>query len=784
MKKAYLLVITIFLILFSACSPVKYVADGDFLLDDVKLDVKNSQLKENDAKSYIRQQPNLKIFGLFRAHLRLYSLSRKDSVKRNGRVRHLGRALRKMGEPPVIYNSMMRIQSERQLEKYYRAKGFMNAKASSDVEFKKKCAVVTYHVDEGVPFRIENIDFDYRGDSAIQKIVETDRFYESKLKTGMLFDSDELDAERNNMSSLLRRHGYFYFTKDYITYTADTTVGDHKVDITLELKPFSKTRSDGSRVDVPHTKYKIGDISVVTLDKPNVSYTEVLAYDSARTEEGILMKYLHKPFLRSSVIEDNVMFSKGELYNSMRSDFTLSKFNSLGVVRAAYINFNDKHNDANEVDCQITLSPTKMKSISANVEATTTSGDFGFGGTLGWSHHNIFHGSECLTFKISYSQEAISGMDITDDKIRDYGASVTLAIPRVLFPFLTRDFKRRINANTELHAAFSVQQMGYRRDQLSLGWKYKWQRRRFYNFEIDFLDYNLVKMEDADAFRDKYFNEHTNPILLYNYTDHQILCTGFTYTFDNMSSKRLLNKKLFKASFETGGNTFQLFSHICKFDTDEFSGKNMIFEVPYSQYVKTELEYAFNQYINEKCRIVYHAKAGVAVPYGNSDGVPFEKRFYGGGASGVRGWAVRTLGPGKFPSTDDYLAQTGDINLLLNLEYRIKLFWKLELATFVDAGNVWTLYKDKNEDQQGGEFFINEFYKQIALAGGAGLRIDFSYFLIRFDLGLKFHDPSRIQDNSQWRINHHRCDDNCNNCHVRMNWNDDFSFHFAVGYPF
>ena len=275
MKKAYLLVITIFLILFSACSPVKYVADGDFLLDDVKLDVKNSQLKENDAKSYIRQQPNLKIFGLFRAHLRLYSLSRKDSVKRNGRVRHLGRALRKMGEPPVIYNSMMRIQSERQLEKYYRAKGFMNAKASSDVEFKKKRAVVTYHVDEGEPFRIENIDFDYRGDSAIQKIVETDRFYESKLKTGMLFDSDELDAERNNMSSLLRRHGYFYFTKDYITYTADTTVGDHKVDLTLELKPFSKTRSDGSRVDVPHTKYKIGDVSVITLDKPMTAAEQI-----------------------------------------------------------------------------------------------------------------------------------------------------------------------------------------------------------------------------------------------------------------------------------------------------------------------------------------------------------------------------------------------------------------------------------------------------------------------------------------------------------------------------
>ncbi|MBQ0155753.1 MAG: BamA/TamA family outer membrane protein [Bacteroidales bacterium] len=783
MKKAYFLIFALYIVLFSACSPVKYVADGDYLLDDVRMDIKNTQLKNNDAESYVRQQPNLKIFGLFRAHLRLYSLSRKDSIKSNGRVRHLGRALRKMGEPPVIYNSMMRIQSERQIEKYYRAKGFMNAKASSDVEYKKKRAVVTYHVDEGVPFVINNIDYDYRGDTAIKKIVETDRFYESKLKNGMLFDSDELDAERNNMSSLLRRRGYFYFTKDYISYTADTTVGDHKVDITLELKPFSKTQSDGSRVDVPHAQYKIADISVVTLDKPIVSQTELLQYDSVRSEEGILIKYMYKPFLRSSVIEDNIIFGAGDMYNSYRSDFTLSKFNSLGIVRAAYVNFVDKHNDENEVDCQITLSPTKTKSVSANVEATITSlHDFGFGGTLGWSHHNIFRGSERLSFKLSYSQEAVSGIILTSDstnKIRDYGASVTLTIPRVMFPFLSRDFKRRINASTELDASFNIQRMGYKRDQLSFGWKYMWQRRRFYNYTIDFLDYNLVRMAEADSFRARYFNDHSNPILLYNYTDHQILCTGFTYTFDNMLSQRVLDKKLFKASFETGGNMFRLFRNVFNYDRDSIGGQDLIFGVPYSQYVKTELEYAFNQYINEKCRMAYHAKAGVAVPYGNSKGVPFEKRFYGGGASGVRGWAVRTLGPGKY-SNEDYLAQTGDINLLLNLEYRIKLFWKLELATFLDGGNVWTI--DDYPDQQGGVFDIKEFYKQIALAGGAGLRLDFSYFLIRFDLGMKIHDPSRIDDGSEWRINHHRCDES--KCPVRMNWKDDFAFHFAVGYPF
>lgn len=776
MKKAYIFLFIALLSLLSSCSPVKYVADGDYLLDDVKIDRGEAQLKNNDAESYIRQQPNLKIFGLFRAHLRLYSLSGPDTTK------GINRTLRKMGEPPVIYNSMMRIQSERQLEKYYRAKGFMNAKVSSDVEFKKKRAVVTYHINEGMPYVIENIDYDYRGDTSIKKIVESDRFYESKLKKGMFFDSDELDAERNNMSSLLRRRGYFYFTKDYISYTADTTLGDHKVGLTLELKPFSKTLSDGTRVDVPHKKYKISEISVVTLDKPNVSFAEVQQYDSVRSEEGILIKYMYKPFLRSSVIEDNIMFNSGDLYNAFRSDYTLSKFNSLGIVRAAYINFNDKHTDENEVDCQITLSPTKTKSVSANLEATITSlRDFGFGGSLGWSHHNAFRGSECLTFKLSYSQEAISKMDITDNKIRDYGASVTLNIPRVLFPFLKRDFKKRINANTELSASFDVQQMGYKRDQLSLGWKYKWQRRRFYNFTIDFLDYNLVKMADAQSFKEKYFNEHTNPILLYNYTDHQILCTGFAYTFDNQTSMRVLNKKTFKASIESGGNTFHLFRNVFGYEKNEIE-QYKIFGVPYSQYVKSELEYAFNQYINEKCRMVYHAKIGAAIPYLNSDGVPFEKRFYAGGASGVRGWAVRTLGPGQFPSDKDYLAQTGDLNLLMNIEYRTRLFWKLELATFVDAGNVWTI--DDYDDQQGGVFRINQFYKQIALAGGVGFRFDFSYFLIRFDFGMKFHDPSRIMDGSEWRTAHHS--KNCGepDCHRRLNWNDDFAFHFAVGYPF
>jgi outer membrane protein assembly factor BamA len=246
------------------------------------------------------------------------------------------------------------------------------------------------------------------------------------------------------------------------------------------------------------------------------------------------------------------------------------------------------------------------------------------------------------------------------------------------------------------------------------------------------------------------------------------MSTGFSYSYDNHLSNAL-NKKYYRFSIETAGNILQGVNSILGRKKNE-EGQYEVGDIPYAQYVKGEFDFAYNYAFDQRNHLVGHINVGLAYPYGNASVVPFEKRFFGGGANGVRGWSVRTLGPGNYYSENlnDFVKQTGDVKLLMNLEYRAKLFWKIEAAVFVDAGNIWTI-KDY-ESQPNGQFKFNRFFKQIALAYGAGIRFDFSYFLIRFDLGLKAYNPSR-QKGEQWRFN-------------GLNWKDDCAFHFAIGHPF
>lgn len=195
-----------------------------------------------------------------------------------------------------------------------------------------------------------------------------------------------------------------------------------------------------------------------------------------------------------------------------------------------------------------------------------------------------------------------------------------------------------------------------------------------------------------------------------------------------------------------------------------------MFGIQYAQYAKAEFDYSYLINLNTRHALAFHAGTGIGVPYGNSRVLPFEKRFYAGGANGVRGWSVRTLGPGSFDSRNsvtDFINQCGDIRLDLSMEYRAKLFWVFEGAAFIDAGNIWTIHNYEN--QPGGMFRLSTFWKQIAWAYGLGLRMDFTYFILRFDLGVKAYNPATNQE--RWPLIHPR-------------WKRDTAFHFAVGYPF
>ena len=211
--------------------------------------------------------------------------------------------------------------------------------------------------------------------------------------------------------------------------------------------------------------------------------------------------------------------------------------------------------------------------------------------------------------------------------------------------------------------------------------------------------------------------------------------------------------------------------------TKDTDGKYSLFNTRFAQFAKVDAAYIYHQIFNESHRLVFHADLGVVVPYLNSEAVPFEKRYFSGGANSVRGWTARSLCPGGYRGSGkliDFNNQAGDIRLNLNMEYRAKVWSFLELAAFVDAGNIWTMFDYKTQPY--GQFKWNEFYKQIALAYGVGVRLDFSIFIFRVDFGVKLYDPSRMYGElagTQWRTV-----DN------GVSWKDDMAFHFAIGYPF
>ena len=271
----------------------------------------------------------------------------------------------------------------------------------------------------------------------------------------------------------------------------------------------------------------------------------------------------------------------------------------------------------------------------------------------------------------------------------------------------------------------------------------------------------------SDPIRKDYLEDasNRNAILRYNYEDLLIMKCGFGFVYNN-------GNHAVKVHLESAGNLLNALSKPLNFKTNSLN-QYKVFNIAYAQYAKVDLEYTKNIKLDYNNTIVMHAALGIAYPYGNSTILPFEKRYFSGGANSLRGWSVRGIGPGRYSSKDgniDFINQTGDMKLDLNIEYRAHLFWKMNGALFVDAGNIWTLRN--YSDQPGGQFRFDEFWKQIAVGYGVGFRMNFDYFILRFDLGMKAVNPAyEVDGGEQFPLFNPRL-------------SRDFTFHFAVGLPF
>ena len=424
------------------------------------------------------------------------------------------------------------------------------------------------------------------------------------------------------------------------------------------------------------------------------------------------------------------------------------------------------------------LTKSKHKSISFELEGTNSAGDLGAAASVSFQHRNLFRGSETFMVKFRGAYEAISGLQpgYKNHNYTEYGVETSINFPNFLFPFLTSDFKRRIKATTEFGLQYNYQlRPEFSRTIALASWSYKWIQKQKIQHRIDLLDISYLYLPwISSQFQEDYINkDKDNYILKYNYENRLIVRMGYNYSY-NSAGGALVNNTIttnsysIRAGFESAGNILYGISKMINMRKNK-DGEYAILGIPYAQYLKGDFDFAKNIIIDHRNSLAFHAGIGIAVPYGNAKVVPFEKRYFSGGANSVRGWSVRNLGPGSFAGDGNFMNQSGDIKLDASIEYRTRLFWKFRGAAFIDAGNIWTIREYEN--QPGGVFEFDKFYKQIAVAYGLGLRLDLDFFVLRFDGGMKAINPKYKKAKERYPIIHPR-------------FSRDFAFHFAVGYPF
>lgn len=728
-----------------SCNTTKFVPQGEYLLNKANIKVEDTkEVAISDLKNYLQQKQNTEILGFWKLQLGIYNTASLDTAK------WTSKNARRIGEAPVIYAPELTDRSMVQLKKAMQNKGYFTAQVDTTITVKDRKVNITYHVTAGEPYIIRRYRVGFEHEE-LKQIAQDQR---RLISEGMQFDVDMLNQERQRIARAMRRNGCYYFDEDMIQFVADTTRLKKQVDVTVKLSDYVTQLSPEEQAQV-FRHYKISHVHFH------------IDYEIGRAPEGERMRasmkgdyeftWIGDQLLRENVLIRNCPIQPGDKYNEVRVERAYSNLNQLAPIKYVDISFDPISED--ELDCHIVLSRSKLNSISVEAEGTYSAGDWGIAAGVGYANRNLFKGAEEFTIdgRTSYEWRQNGGRAI------EAKASTGLKFPNSLAIDLNYNYQTRPEEYTR--SIFGAGLQYQLRQRLS-----RWQH------QFRFADISYVYLPwISDAFRDQ-FLQSTN-ILKYSYENHFIVGWGYSGSYSSFLSRQPYRSYTnVNYNIETAGNLMLGLAEAFRFPTDS-EGKYTLFGTRFAQFAKADVSFTYNQIFNPSHRLVYHADLGLAVPYANSQAVPFEKRYFAGGANSVRGWTARSLGPGGYRgngSMIDFNNQSGDIRLNLSVEYRAKVWSIIELAAFVDAGNIWTIFD--YETQPNGQFHWNEFYKQIALAYGVGVRLDFSIFVFRVDFGVKLYDPSRMYGElygTQWRT-----------IPNGLNWQEDMSFHFAIGYPF
>ncbi len=751
----------------TSCRSTKYVGDNQYLLNKVQIENVGKKHTKSEISSYIRQHENVSILGFWRLNLNLYNLSGKDENK------GINKWLRKIGEPPVIFDSTLQSRSNEQLNLYLRNKGYFSATVhdTAIVTGKKKVKVI-YTLIPRIQYTISHIGYSIE-DENIKSIILSDTT-NALIAHGKPFDADLHDDERERITRRLQQEGYYNFSKEYVYFLADSNIaGAHIKDSIIVINPVTEN-INGTKVTGHHRKSVIKDIYFIL----NYNSQKALGQDNyLQTFDTIEYKnhfilYQDSPKFKPEVLLNSCVITPGSVYDISKVERTHVLLSSLNLFRYVNIRFRELPNqtDANGnalLQCHIQLSQSPQQSYAFDIEGTNSSGNLGAAGAIKYQHNNLFKGAEILQARYRL---ATQNQFARDGKERfntlETSIETSLTFPKFFIPFRVEGFRKRYNPNTNIAVAYDYQRRpDFTRTVASSRLSYNWKASRHVWHAFTPIDFNLVNIPKISPEFKEYIQ---NSFLQYSYEDHLILNTNYTYIYNQQNLKKNQNFWYVRANIEAAGNLLNGLVSLTKDKNNE--GYRDIMGIRYAQYFKIDFDIRYHVYVNKANNFSYRFFAGIGLPYGNLSVLPFEKSYFVGGANSIRAWPVRGLGPGESKGNNlRYHNQTSEMRLELNAEYRFKLFWLLEGALFADAGNIWSIKKGNSEE--GGLFKIDQFYKQIALGVGFGTRLDFNYFIFRVDMGLKAIDPSQ-PEGSRWVLGNQP-----------LTWND-MTFNFAIGYPF
>ncbi len=755
-----------------------------------KYDIKTAELQAKRNKylylyKHWKERDSVRAKKYYQKYL---DLSKKLEIRKNNRSEELERLLQKKtftwwellrqnGQRPPIYNPYLVEKSAQYIKNYLQAFGYYKANVQIDKKIKNKKIKIIYKIDPGPQLKIDSVVYNIQ-DTAIAKIIKNN--ITLQLSPDVPLQISRLQKYRKKIVAYLKEHGYYYFVKNYITFTVDTVGRNYKAKVTVNI---SLMRTANGKL-IQHPKMKIRNVYVFSDYNPNQALQNPkeffqdcdtnIFYSKDKEPYYFIKKY--KYVIRPKVLLREIYVKPNSLYRFSAIKNTYSHLTKFAVYKIVNIDLKPVDTSNHYLDCNIELTPAKNQSITGEIVGTNSSATVGAAVNFTYSHKNLFRGGEIFSLQLHTaleSQKAYLGAHSIDSMFvfntLEYSVNARLTIPRLLIPFRMGGFVEKSNPRTAIQLYYSYRNRPeYNRIDLTESFSYYWKANIYTNHIFTPLRISSVHVWDMlPEFREFL----TTALLQESYNDYFIFGTSYSFTFSNQGERRV-NNIYFQTNISSSGNTLYALMRLFGGPQNDQGAYYMPgFETVFAQFVKFDGDFRiYHNFISEN-QLVWRFFGGVVVPFLNSKLVPFGERFFIGGSNSIRAWTVRTLGPGSYrlPSDVRFPNQTGDIKLETNLEYRFKLIWKLEGALFLDVGNIWAI--NKYDNRQGAVFYFNQFYKQLAVGTGTGVRLNFNFFVLRFDVGVKVYDPAAPEGMRFIPFS-------------RPYKRNDFVLNIAIGYPF